>query len=210
MGFWEVLLVGIALSMDAAAVSMSNGMCQKKISLPHALLSGGLFGGFQALMPLIGYFLARLITSAFVATFGVVSSILSFVLLGFLGGRMIVGCVREWIAAKKEKQEGQVRGETCPVDGKNPSVGKLLVQAVATSIDAFAVGIAFQMESLSNNFSFGIFPSVAVIGLTTLLLSVAAVYLGKLLGGKLADKAEFFGGLVLVGIGIKLLIEGLI
>ena len=213
MGFWEVLLLAVALSMDAAAVGMSNGMCQKKIKFPHALLTGGVFGGFQAAMPLAGYFLAGLITAAFMQAFTAISSILSFVLLGFLGGRMVFGAVKEMVAAKKAKQAiaaGQVQGESCPVGGKTPTLGKLLVQAVATSIDAFAVGVALQMETLSGNFPFGIFPSVAVIGCTTLLLSILAVYLGKVLGEKLSDKAELFGGLVLLGIGIKLLIEGFI
>lgn len=210
MGFWEVLLLGVALSMDAAAVGMSSGMCQKKYGLGKALLTGGFFGGFQALMPLVGYFLAGLITSAFLSAFEYVSSILSFVLLAFLGGRMIFGAVKEWIAAKKEKDGGQVSGEHCPVQEETLTVSKLLVQAVATSIDAFAVGVALQMEAVSGNFPFGIFPSVAVIGCTTLFLTVAAVYIGKLLGNKLADKASFFGGVVLVAIGIKLLIEGFI
>ena len=196
--------------MDAAAVSMSNGMCQKRIRLPHALLTGGLFGGFQAAMPLAGYFLARLVTSAFMSAFNAVSSILSFALLAFLGGRMIFGAVREMLEAKKAKDGGQGQGESCPVQGDVPSVGKLLMQAVATSIDAFAVGVALQMEAISGNFPLGIFPSVTVIGCTTLLICVAASYLGKLLGGKLADKAELFGGLVLVAIGIKLLLEGLL
>ena len=210
MGFWEVLLIGVALSMDAAAVSMSNGMCQKKIKFPHALLTGGVFGAFQAAMPLAGFFLAALITAAFMEAFTAASSILSFLLLAFLGGRMIFGAVKEMIAAKKAKDKGEVVGETCPVEGEKISVGKLLMQGVATSVDAFAVGVAFQMEALKGNLPLGIFASVGVIGVTTLLLSVAAVYLGKLLGSKLADKAELFGGLVLVGIGIKLLIEGLI
>ena len=210
MGFWEVLLTAIALSMDAAAVGMSNGMCQKKIKFPHALLTGGLFGGFQAAMPLIGFFLAKLITDAFMQAFSAISSILSFVLLGYLGGRMVFGAVKELIEAKKAKATGQVQGETCPIEGETPKIGKLLMQAVATSIDAFAVGVAFQMEAIAGNFPLGIFPSVAIIGCTTLLLSVTAVYLGRVLGNKLAGKAELFGGGVLVAIGIKLLIEGLI
>ena len=203
MGFWEILLVGCARAMDAAAVSMSNGMCQKKIKFSHALLTGGLFGGFQAAMPLAGYFLAALITSAFMEAFSAISSILSFALLAFLGGRMVYGAIKEIVAAKKG-------GEACPVEGEKVSVGKLLLQAVATSIDAFAVGVAFQMESISGNFPMGIFPSVAIIGGITLLISVAAVYLGKLLGDKLSDKAELGGGIVLIAIGIKLLIEGLL
>ena len=210
MGFWEVLLIGVALSMDAAAVSMSNGMCQKKIKFPHALLTGGTFGFFQAAMPLIGFFLAALITSAFMEAFTAVSSILSFALLGFLGGRMVYGAIKEMIEVSKAKKQGTYEGETCPVEGEKISAGKLLMQAVATSIDAFAVGVAFQMEALSGNLPLGIFASVGIIGVTTLVISVAAVYLGKLLGSKLADKAELFGGLVLIGIGIKLLIEGLI
>ena len=205
-----MLLTAIALSMDAAAVGISNGMCQKKVKLSHALLTGALFGGFQAAMPLAGFFLARLITETFLQAFNAASSILSFVLLAFLGGRMIIGAVKELLAAKKAKEAGQVQGESCPVEGETLSVGKLLMQAVATSIDAFAVGVAFQMQALSGSFSFGIFPSVAVIGCTTLLLSVLAVYLGKIIGDKLSGKAELFGGIVLVAIGVKLLIEGLL
>lgn len=196
--------------MDAVAVAISNGMCQKKVKSTHALLTGGLFGGFQAAMPLAGFFLAQLITEAFMQAFNAISSLLSFLLLAFLGGRMIWGAIKELLLAKKAKEAGQVQGESCPVQGEKVTVGKLLLQAVATSIDAFAVGVALQMQALSGNFSFGIFPSVALIGCTTLVLSVLAVYLGKFIGDRLSGKAELFGGIVLVAIGVKLLIEGLL
>lgn len=219
MGVWEVLLLGLALSMDACAVGMTNGMTNPKLKVKGALLIGGLFGFFQFLMPLIGYYITGVIASAFLSTFEKISAWVSFALLGVLGGKMIFECVREWIKAKREKAVCQ----TCFSDSdevktteagmrslENLSFGKLILQAIATSIDALAVGVTLQMSAISQGLVLGAWGSTLTIGVTTFILSTGAVYIGKAIGDKLADKASFFGGLVLVAIGLKILLEGIL
>ncbi len=219
MGVWEVLLLGLALSMDACAVGMTNGMTNPKLKVKGALLIGGLFGFFQFLMPLIGYYITGVIASAFLSTFEKISAWVSFALLGVLGGKMIFECVRDWIKAKREKAVCQ----TCFSDSdevktteagmrslENLSFGKLILQAIATSIDALAVGVTLQMSAISQGLVLGAWGSTLTIGVTTFILSTGAVYIGKAIGDKLADKASFFGGLVLVAIGLKILLEGIL
>lgn len=219
MGVWEVLLLGVALSMDACAVGMTNGMTNPKLKVKGALLIGGLFGFFQFLMPLIGYYITGVIANAFLDTFEAISAWVSFILLAFLGGKMIFECVREWMNAKREKAVCQ----TCFEDGdevktteagmrslENLSFGKLILQAIATSIDALAVGVTLQMAVISQGLAMGAWGSTLTIGVTTFILSTGAVYIGKAIGDKLADKASFIGGLVLVAIGLKILLEGIL
>lgn len=219
MGVWEVLLLGLALSMDACAVGMTNGMTNPKLKVKGALLIGGLFGFFQFLMPLIGYYITGVIASAFLTTFEKISAWVSFALLGVLGGKMIFECVRDWIKAKREKAVCQ----TCFSDSdevktteagmrslENLSFGKLILQAIATSIDALAVGVTLQMSAITQGLVLGAWGSTLTIGVTTFILSTGAVYIGKAIGDKLADKASFFGGLVLVAIGLKILLEGIL
>ena len=219
MGVWEVLLLGLALSMDACAVGMTNGMTNPKLKVKGALLIGGLFGFFQFLMPLIGYYITGVIASAFLSTFEKISAWVSFALLGVLGGKMIFECVRDWIKAKREKAVCQ----TCFSDSdevktteagmrslENLSFGKLILQAIATSIDALAVGVTLQMSAITQGLVLGAWGSTLTIGVTTFILSTGAVYIGKAIGDKLADKASFFGGLVLVAIGLKILLEGIL
>ena len=194
MDIFDILFLAVALAMDAAAVGMTDGMADAKMPVKRVLTIGAFFGVFQALMPLGGYFLTKLFASSWV----------SFILLTLLGGKMIFDCVRE-IRAKN-------RGEIAAAENlAELSIGKLTLQAIATSIDAFAIGVTLQMAQLSAE---GLFPplgwSIFIIGVITFSLSVLAVYIGKLIGDKLADKAELVGGIVLVGIGIKLLIEGLL
>ena len=219
MGVWEVLLLGLALSMDACAVGMTNGMTNPKLKVKGALLIGGLFGFFQFLMPLIGYYITGVIASAFLSTFEKISAWVSFALLGVLGGKMIFECVRDWLKAKREKAVCQ----TCFSDSdevktteagmrslENLSFGKLILQAIATSIDALAVGVTLQMSAITQGLVLGAWGSTLTIGVTTFILSTSAVYIGKAIGDKLADKASFFGGLVLVAIGLKILLEGIL
>ena len=202
MGVFDILLLAVALSMDAAAVSMTDGMAEPKMPLKKALGIGGFFGGFQALMPLIGYFAAGLVASAFLDAFEKASAWISFALLAFLGGKMIFDCVREMRAAGKEGAEREA---------KVLSAGRLAMQAVATSVDALAIGVTLQMAAISPA---GLFPpvgwSVLIIGAVTFSLSLIAVYLGKLIGDRLADKAQLLGGIVLIAIGVKLLLEGIL
>lgn len=210
MGFIEVLLMGVALSMDACAVGMTNGMTDAKMSFKRALLIGGCFGLFQFLMPLIGYFITGIVANAFLDTFQKISSWISFALLAFLGGKMIFDSVRCLLATRKIQRGEPNDGEGAYCKAEKLTIGKLLMQAVATSIDALAVGVTLQMAAISEGLALGAWGSTLTIGLTTFVLSVGAVYIGKLVGDKLADKASLIGGLVLVGIGLKILIEGLI
>ncbi len=225
MGGVEVLLMGVALSMDACAVGMTDGMSDAKMPLKRILLISLFFGFFQFLMPLIGYFITGIVANAFLNTFEKISAWISFVLLAFLGGKMIYECVREWLEKRKEKEACKVCFEesdtiqtneagtdlTAKIPPETFSIGKLLLQAIATSIDALAVGVTLQMAAISpEGLSLGVWWSTLLIGCTTFILSVIAVNVGKFIGDKLADKAEFFGGVVLVAIGLKLLLEGLL
>ena len=212
MQTWEIFLLAAALSMDACAVAMTNGMTESKMPVKKALLIGVLFGFFQFLMPVIGYFITALIANAFMDTFEKISAWISFALLAFLGGKMIIEGVKEW-REKKHTQNEDLCETTgaCPCSKPKLSLGKLLLQAIATSIDALAVGVTLKMAALSEiGLAMGVWGSTAVIGAVTCGLSIAAVFIGKKVGNKLADKAGLLGGIVLLAIGIRILIEGLI
>ena len=221
MGFTAVLLMGVALSMDACAVGMTNGMTDPKMPLKRTFSIALFFGFFQFLMPLIGYFITSVVADAFGETFEKISSWISFILLAFLGGKMIYECVKEWRAAKKQPLSENMSGltssadseisskeekTTCGCGEKKLSLGKLFLQAIATSIDALAAGVVLCTECVG----MGVWGATSVIGVTTFFLVSAAVYIGKAVGDTLADKASFCGGLVLIAIGLKILIEGLL
>lgn len=197
MNFFDVLLLAVALSMDAAAVSMTNGMTVKP-GAKTTLLTAFLFGLFQAVMPLIGYYVTEAVSGAFREAFEKISAWAAFLLLAFIGGKMIFDSIKEKKENKDEKAYASVE--------KTLSFGEMLAQAFATSIDALAVGISLKMAAMSE----GLFPaigwSVTVIGFVTFLLSLLSVRLGKLIGNKLADKAEILGGAVLLLIGLKILL----
>lgn len=206
MGVFETIFLGVALSMDAVAVSMTNGMVAKKLKKRYALLIALFFGVFQAVMPLIGYFIADMVASNFLSVFQTVAAFLAFFLLGFLGGKMIFDAIK---SMKSCEEDGVC--EACFSAEKGFSLGKLFMQAIATSIDALAVGITLRAAAtMEGGLVLGIFGSVGVIGIVTFALSLVAVYVGKAIGNKLADKAGLFGGIVLCLIGIKLLLEGIL
>lgn len=224
MSVWEILLLSVALAMDACAVAMTDGMTNPKMSVWKALTIGLFFGFFQFLMPVIGYFITGVVADAFVSTFEMISGWVSFVLLAFLGGKMLFESIKELVA--EHKQRKQERAEDC-VNGcstgiktadetrkeneeKPLSFGRLTLQAIATSIDALAVGVTLQMATISGGLALGVWGATGMIGVITLALSFGAVYIGKLLGNKLADRASLVGGLVLIGIGLKILIESLL
>ena len=201
--------MSVALAMDACAVAMTNGMCDVKMPVKKALLIGIFFGFFQFLMPLIGYFITGIIADAFLVVFEKISAWISFGLLAILRGKMVSEGVSEWIECKKEEKP-QTMG-ACPYPRQELTLKKLTVQAVATSIDALAVGVTLQMAAISSTgLAGGVWGATGMIGIVTLALSFGAVYVGKAIGDKLADKAGLFGGFVLLGIGIKILIEGLL
>lgn len=187
MGFIELFLIAVGLSMDAFAVSVCKGLSVKKVGVKHAALAGLYFGGFQFLMPVIGYLLGF----RFESVIETVDHWVAFVLLAFIGGKMIAE------ARKPEEEETPIEMDQ-PLDLK-----ELLVMAVATSIDALAVGISFAF------LNYPLVEAVTVIGVTTFFISVAGVYIGNYFGNKYQKKAEMAGGVILILIGTKILLEHL-
>ena len=199
----EVIILSIALAMDACALAMTNGMANSKMPAKRAVLIGGTFGFFQFLMPLIGYFLTKLIAGAFMDTFEQISGWVSFGLLAFLGGKMLADGIKNI----KESKCCQCDDSAC----QTLTIPQLLLQAVATSIDALAVGVTLQMAEISPiGLAFGPFGATICIGVITAGLSVGAVYIGKAVGNKLADKATLFGGSVLLLVGLKILLSAIL
>ncbi len=185
--FIELFLIGIGLSMDAFAVSICKGLMMERVNKKQAAVIGLYFGGFQALMPLIGWFLGirfqKYITS--------VDHWIAFGLLAFLGGKMIFEAVRD-------KDEVEIGEKDLPLDHK-----QMLLLAVVTSIDALAVGITFAFLDTP------IAAAVAIIGCTTFALSVFGVFVGNFFGTRYRKKAEIAGGTILMLIGLKILLEHL-
>ena len=215
MGFWGTLVYSVGLAMDACAVAMTNGMTDTKMPAKRALLIGLFFGFFQFLMPVVGYFITGIIANAFLEVFKKTSAWISFGLLAFLGGKMLYEGICEWIESKNPSTAGCEECETlgaCTLLPKKEEkntlpLGKLFMQAIATSIDALAVGVTLQTLAMSEaGLALGVWGSTAMIGVVTFALSVGAVYIGKALGGKLTDKAEILGGTVLIAIGLKILL----
>ena len=187
MGFSTVLVLAVALSMDAFAVSIINSMCYEDPGHKKAILTSLAFGVFQGVMPLIGYWAG----SAFASAVSRVDHWIAFVLLAFIGGKMLWEAIREWNEPVH-----------CPVE--RTLTGKLiLTQAVATSIDALAVGITFAFLRVD------IMASVVVIGVTTFALSLVGVAVGHRFGARYEKPATVVGGVVLILIGLKILLEHL-
>ncbi len=184
-GFVELLLIGVGLAMDAFAVALCKGLCMPRMDKKQAAIIGLFFGGFQAFMPFVGWLLGI----QFEQYITEVDHWIAFVLLGIIGGKMI------YEAVKGEEEEN----ETC----ERLNIKELFIMAVATSIDALAVGITFAFLKTP------IVPAVSIIGVTTFILSVIGVAIGHRFGARFKSKAEFAGGLVLVLIGLKILLEHL-
>ena len=211
----RIVLTAFGLAMDACAVAMTDGVTDSKMPLWKVLRIGVFFGFFQFAMPVIGYFITGFILDLFSGIFENFSEIvedisawISFGLLAFLGGKMLFECIAEKIKEKKEGGETCENG-ACGCSACQPQTGvwKLTVQAIATSIDALAVGVTLQLVTIQSHLALGVWGATAVIGVVTFGLAVGAVYIGKLIGDKLADKAGIVGGVVLLGIGLKILIE---
>ena len=197
-----MIILSIALAMDACTLAMTNGMTNTKMPAKRAVLIGATFGFFQFLMPLIGYFITRLIAGAMMDTFEKISAWVSFGLLAFLGGKMLVDGIKNI----KENKCCQCDDSAC----QTLTIPQLVLQAVATSIDALAVGVTLQMAEISSiGLAFGPFGATICIGVITAGLSIGAVYIGKAVGNKLANKATLFGGIVLVLVGLKILLSAL-
>lgn len=188
MGFVEVFLIGVGLSMDAFAVAVCKGLCMKRLDARQTAVIALFFGGFQALMPLIGWALGKQFESYITA----VDHWIAFVLLAVIGGKML------WEAFHDDGED-----DACPVDGFQLDLKELTMLAVATSIDALAVGITFaflQVEIVS---------SIVSIGVTTFVLSALGVALGHFFGARFEKPASTAGGIVLILIGCKILLEHL-
>ncbi len=186
MGLWELLLLAVGLSMDAFAVSVCKGLSVKKAAAKECLTCGGWFGGFQALMPLIGYYLGTLFA-------GVIEAFdhwVAFGLLAVIGANML-----------KEAFE-----KDCDCCDKNAdfSIKTMFVMAIATSIDALAVGISLAMAGNVN-----IALAVALIGVITFSLSALGVKIGNIFGSRFEKKAQVTGGIILILLGVKILLEHL-
>lgn len=182
MNIAELLIIGVSLAMDAFAVSVCKGLSLQKFNIKFALIAGGYFGFFQGLMPVIGYFAG----SAFSEIVSSVDHWIVFVLLAIIGGKMI--------------------GESFEDDqSADPSFAfkVMLSLAIATSIDALAVGVSFAFLNVN------IWIAAAIIAVTTFLISFAGVAIGNIFGNKFKSKAEFTGGLVLILMGLKILFEHL-
>ncbi|MEG0614181.1 MAG: manganese efflux pump MntP family protein [Oscillospiraceae bacterium] len=185
MGITELLLIAIGLSMDAFAVAVTNGMCKKNIKLGWTFITAIVFGLFQGVMPVIGYFLGQTFTG-YIQKF---DHIIALVLLGFIGGKMLYDAIKS------------KNCETCDSNSADLKFGELMLQGVATSIDALAVGVSF--SAMNTN----IVISAGFIAAVTFILSFAAVFIGKKFGAFLNRKAEIVGGLILIAIGLKIFIE---
>jgi len=184
MSFPSLFLLAVGLSMDAFAVAVCKGLAMKKITVRNAGIVGLWFGGFQALMPLLGYLLAAQFRDSITAY----SHWIAFALLTLIGGNMI----REAVMEKEEEAADSAL-----------SVRSMLPLAIATSIDALAVGVTFAFLDVR------ILPSVILIGCTTFVLSAVGVKTGSLFGAKYEKKAEILGGVILILLGVKTLLEHL-
>lgn len=184
MGFGELFLLAIGLSMDAFAVSVCKGLSVKKAGIKEGAICGGWFGGFQALMPLVGYFLGALFADAIKAF----DHWIAFGLLAIIGINMLK----------------EAFGKECDCENSNAdfSVKTMFVMAIATSIDALAVGISLAMAGNVN-----ITLAVILIGVTTFLLSGLGVKIGNLFGNRFEKKAQIAGGVILIVLGVKILLE---
>lgn len=184
MGFWELVVLAVGLSMDAFAVSICKGLALQRVSWKECCIAGLWFGGFQALMPLLGYLLGTQFEQ-FVTS---VDHWIAFVLLGIIGGNMI----REALSKDEDKLDGSLAFKA------------MLLLAIATSIDALAVGITFALLPDVN-----LPAAVSFIGATTFILSAVGLKVGNVFGLKYKSRAEIAGGIILILLGVKILLEHL-
>jgi putative Mn2+ efflux pump MntP len=182
MSLLDLFILAIGLSMDAMAVAICKGLSVQKLKFRHAIITGLYFGGFQAGMPLIGYFLGRQF-STYIES---IDHWIAFVLLALIGGNMI------------KESFGQAEECNCSFCPK-----AMIPMAIATSIDALAVGVTFAFLNVT------IVPAVSFIGVITFALSAVGVYIGHLFGAKFKSKAELLGGIVLILMGLRILLEHL-
>ena len=186
MEIFEALVLAVGLSMDAFAVSVCKGLAMKKAGLREGLVCGAWFGGFQALMPTIGFFVAMLFAGAIQA----IDHWVAFVLLAIIGGNML-------------KEAFEKDCECCENTSGDLGFQTMLVMAIATSIDAMAAGISLAMDGAN------IWLNAAFIGVTTCILSAIGVKVGAVFGSRFEKKAQLAGGIILILLGLKILLEHL-
>lgn len=188
MGILELFLLAVGLSMDAFAVSICKGLSVQRTTIKHMSIAGIWFGGFQALMPFIGYTLGSAFTEYIVA----VDHWIAFILLGLIGANML-------------KEAFDDDGCECCCETENNAFGikAMFLMAVATSIDALAVGVTFAFLRVD------IIWAITFIGITTFCFSAVGIKIGSIFGSKFKSKAEMAGGIILILLGVKILIEHL-
>lgn len=186
MSIWEIFLIGVGLSMDAFAVAICKGLAMPKVNWKHALTIALFFGGFQALMPFAGWLLG----SRFGSSIDAISPWVAFALLLVIGGKMILDAVRG------DEDEAEESAGANVLDLK-----ELTLMAVATSIDALAVGITFGMLRVN------IGVAATLIGCTTFCIALGGVLVGNFFGAKFQQKAQIAGGVILILIGLKILLQ---
>ncbi|MGG5460634.1 manganese efflux pump MntP family protein [Clostridium sp. B9] len=200
MGFLSIFLTGIGLAMDAFAVSVAKGITLSKIRIKDALKVAFFFGGFQAIMPLIGWG-AGIYFADYIKAF---DHWIAFILLSFIGGKMLLEAIKE------RREEGDISIETNEIikeelaikrDKEELSAKSLTILAIATSIDALAVGVSFAFLGIS------IFKSIIIIGIITFVLCFIGVLIGEKLGDIFKNYAEIIGGIILILIGLNILLE---
>ncbi len=187
MSFLDIFLLGVGLSMDAFAVAICKGLAMKQVNKKQMFVIALFFGVFQALMPLIGW----AVGSTFAKKIAAFDHWIAFVLLSIVGGNMIADAIKEW------KDEDKVEIMDPPLDLK-----ELTLLAIATSIDALACGVTFSFYE-----NFNIIKAILIIGITTFCISSGGVYVGNIFGGKFKSKAQLTGGILLIFLGIKILLE---
>lgn len=190
MNFFNLISIGIGLSMDAFAVSICKGLCQKKINWKNSIIIGLFFGFFQALMPMIGYFIG----SQFHSFVSSISHWIAFALLSLVGIQMI----RESFNSSDDELCCDIFNDS-KIDIKD-----MLILSIATSIDALAVGFSFALLKID------IVKASSIIGILTFFISILGVYIGFKFGSKFKNKSEILGGLILIFIGTKILLEGIL
>ena len=196
------MALGIGLAMDASAVSMANGLNDNKMKLRKVFLIAGMFGFFQALMPLIGYLLGHTVYEAFsfIEKYKIIP-ILALLILAFIGGKMLFEGIKDIKEAKKENSDDNENKE---INVKKLTFGLLIVQAIATSIDALSVGITISDYSIKEAIICAL-----IVDLMTFIICVPSVYIGKKVGMKLGPWAEILGGSILIIIGLIIFFTGI-
>ncbi|MCR5196262.1 MAG: manganese efflux pump MntP family protein [Pseudobutyrivibrio sp.] len=187
MSILDIFFIGVGLSMDAFAVAICKGLAMRKVNKKQMFVIALFFGGFQALMPFIGWILG----STFAKKIVEYDHWIAFFLLLYIGGKMVCDAIREW------KEVDVIEEMDPPLDIK-----ELVLLAIATSIDALACGVTFSFIK-----DFNIYRAISIIGVTTFVISLGGVYVGNIFGDRFKAKAQLVGGTILIIIGTKILLE---